>query len=200
MCEIIKQRWFNNLVSALLREGEILILRLFFCKLKRAPNLDLSESPPFLENWKWCQFGLGKIEPWGNWNYFTQNTVRHTSAGSDHLLFLFSKISEPSLKTSKPRSLTKLTLDPARTQNEEPFKPFKYREIFLWFLFGNITTRNWMNQIRAFDVNIQHSSNIISVIICSRNGIPKVEIYSWQYFYYLVTNDFLQVLCWVLPQ
>ena len=46
----------------------------------------------------------------------------------------------------------------------------RLQEIYLWFLFGNITTGNWMNQIRAFDVNIQHSSNIISVIICERNS------------------------------
>ena len=81
----------------------------------------------FIENWEWCQFGLGKIEPWGNWNYFTHEATR---IQGQIIVFLFSKISEPELKTSKPRSLTKLTLDPARTQNEEPFKPFKYREIF----------------------------------------------------------------------
>ena len=72
------------------------------------------------------------VRSWQDWTLRELellHTRSHTNTGSDNC-FLFSKISEPELKTSKPRSLTKLTLDPARTQNEEPFKPFKYREIF----------------------------------------------------------------------
>ena len=53
--------------------------------------------------------------------------------------------------------------------------PLNIEKYFIWFLFGNITTGNWMNRIRAFEVNIQHSSNIISVIICSSNSYSKVE-------------------------